>query len=131
MTNLGPLRYFLGIEVTSHPDGFRLTQQRYTLDLLAHSGLTDTRTVVTPMELHLQLRASNGTPLPDPSRYRHLVGSLVYLDVTRLDISHVVHVLSQFVGAHTSVHYVHLLRVLRYLRGTASCSLFYSRRSSL
>ena len=125
MTDLGQLRYFLGIEVTSHPDGYQLSQQRYTLDLLARSGLTDTRTAATPMELHLQLSASDGTPLFDPSRYRHLVGSLVYLTVTRPDISHAVHILSQFVSAPTSVHYRHLLRVLRYLRGTASRGLFY------
>ena len=131
MTDLGPLHYFLGIEITAHPDGYSLSQQRYTLDLLARSGLTDTRTAATPMELHLQLRASDGTPLPDPSRYRHLVGSLVYLAVTRPDISHAVHILSQFVSAPTSVHYAHLLRVLRYLRGTSSRSLFYSCRSSL
>ena len=83
------------------------------------------------MELHLQLRASDGTPLPDPSCYRHLVGSLVYLAITRPDIYHAVHILSQFVGAPTSVHYAHLLRVLRYLRGTPSRSLFCSRQSSL
>ena len=77
MIDLGPLRYFLGIEITSLPDGYSLSQQRYTLDILAQSGLSDTRTAATPMELHLQLRASDGTPLPDPSRYRHLVGSLV------------------------------------------------------
>ncbi|XP_039131886.1 uncharacterized mitochondrial protein AtMg00810-like [Dioscorea cayenensis subsp. rotundata] len=131
MTDLGPLRYFLGIEITSHPDGYRLSQQRYTLDLLARSGLTDTRTAATLMELHLQLRASDGTPLPDPTRYRHLVGSLVYLAVTRPDISHAVHILSQFVAAPTSVHYGHLLRVLRYLRGTFSRGLFYSHQSTL
>ena len=131
MTDLGQLRYFLGIEITSHPDGYRLSQQCYTLDLLARSDLTDTRTAATPMELHLQLRASYGTPLPDPTRYRHLVGSLVYLAVTRSDISHAVHILSQFVGAPTSIHYAHLLRVLRYVRGTTSRSLFYSRQSSL
>ena len=66
-----------------------------------------------------------------PSQYRHLVGSLVYLAVTRPDISHAVHILRLFVGAPTSVHYGHLLRVLRYLRGTASRGLFYSRQSSL
>ena len=83
------------------------------------------------MELHLQLCTSDGTPLSDPSRYRHLVGSLVYLAITRLDISHAVHILNQFVGAPTSVHYVHLLQVLRYLLSTVSRSLFYSRQSSL
>jgi hypothetical protein len=70
------------------------------------------------MDFHLSLRPTDGTPLQDPSRYRHLVGSLVYLTVTRLDIAHAVQILSQFVSAPTSVHYGHLLRVLRYLRGT-------------
>ncbi|KAK9097387.1 hypothetical protein Sjap_022884 [Stephania japonica] len=119
MYDLGPLRYFLGIEVTSTDDGFYLSQQRYTLDLLSRSGITDAKTVTTPMELHLQLRPNGSTPLSDPSRYRQLVGSLIYLAVTRPDISHV-HVLSQFVSAPTYVHYAHLLRVLRYLRGTSS-----------
>ena len=77
------------------------------------------------------MRASDGTPLPDPSRYCHLIGSLVYLAVTRSDISHTVHILSQFVGAPTSIHYAHLLRVVRYFRGTTSRSLFYSRQSSI
>ena len=51
------------------------------------------------------------------------MGSLVYLAVTRPDISYSVHILSQFVSAPTTVHYSHLLRVLRYLRGTISLSL--------
>ena len=53
VTNLSQLRYFLGIEVTSHPDGFHFSQQRYTLDLLACSGLSDTRSVAMSIELHL------------------------------------------------------------------------------
>ena len=89
MTDLRPLRYFLGIEVTSNSEVYKLPQHRYILDLLAGPGLTDTCTVATPMELHLQLRASMG-PLSDPTRYRHLVGSLVYLAVTRPVISHAV-----------------------------------------
>ena len=64
------------------------------------------------MELNVNLRASDGELLSDPTRYRHLVGSLVYLAVTRPDISYPVHILSQFVSAPTSVHYSHLLRVL-------------------
>ena len=56
MSDLGPLRYFLGIEFTRTDDGYYLSQQRYIQDLLARSGLTDSRTAATPMELHLQLR---------------------------------------------------------------------------
>ncbi|WVZ89121.1 hypothetical protein U9M48_035573 [Paspalum notatum var. saurae] len=42
--------------------------------------------------------------------------SLVYLGITRPDISYDVHILSQFMSAPMSIHYSYLLRVLRYLR---------------
>jgi hypothetical protein len=64
-------------------------------------------------------------------RYHHLVGSLVYLAVTRPDISYPVHILSWFVSTPTSVHYSHLLRVLRYLRGTITRRLFFPHSGSL
>uniref|UniRef100_A0ACD5Y1K9 Uncharacterized protein n=1 Tax=Avena sativa TaxID=4498 RepID=A0ACD5Y1K9_AVESA len=131
MTDLGPLCYFLGIEVSSTSDGFSISQEKYIQDLLAHAALGDERTVETSMELNVQLRASDGDPLPDPIRYRHLLGSLVYLDVTSPDISYPVHILSQFVLAPTTVHYSHILRVLRYLRGTITRRLFFPRSSSL
>jgi hypothetical protein len=50
--------------------------------IFSRSGITDNCTTATPMDMHLQLRATDGTPLEDPSRYWHLVGSLVYLTVT-------------------------------------------------
>lgn len=113
MSDLGPLSYFLGIEVLHSAKGYYLSQSKYIQDLIARSGITDSRTAATPMDLHLQLRSTDGTPLEDPSRYRHIVGSLVYLTVTRPDIAHAVHILSQFVSAPTSIHFGHLLRVLR------------------
>jgi hypothetical protein len=83
------------------------------------------------MDLYLQLRLTDGVPLEDASQYQHIVGSLVYLTVTRLDIAHVVHILSLFVCAPTSVHFGHLLHVLRYLQGTSSQSLFYAHDTLL
>jgi hypothetical protein len=128
MSDLGPLSYFLGIEVQQTQKGFYLSQSKYIQDLLDRSGITDTRTVATPMDLHLKLRPKE---LADPTRYRHIVGSLVYLTITRPDIAHAVHMLSQFVSTPTSVHYGHLLRVLRYLRGTRSICLLYASDSPL
>jgi hypothetical protein len=83
------------------------------------------------MELNVQLVATDGEPLEDPTHYRHIIGSLVYLSVTRPDISYFVHILSQFVSAPTQIHYIYLLRVLRYLCGTISHWLFFPRSSSL
>jgi hypothetical protein len=116
MTDLGPLHYFLGIEISPTPEGFHLSQAKYIQDLLDRASLTDQRTVETPMELNLHLSATDGEPLADPTRYCHIVGSLVYLGVTRPDITYSVHILNQFVSAPTQNHYSHL-RVLRYLRG--------------
>jgi len=83
------------------------------------------------MDLHLQLRPTDGTSLEDCSRYRHIVGSLVHHTVTRLDIAYAIHILSQFVSAPTFVHFGHLLSVLRYLMGTSSQCLFYAHDSPL
>ena len=101
MFDLGPLCYFLGIEVSSTPQGFCLSQEKYIQDLLDRASLTDHRTVETPMELNVHLRATDGELLADPTRYHHIVGSLVYLGVTRPDISYAVYILSQFVSAPT------------------------------
>ncbi|CAM8957965.1 unnamed protein product [Rhodiola kirilowii] len=97
MKDLGPNRYFLGIEFSSTPEGFFLSQDKYIRDLLDRASLSDKRTINTPMELNVHLRPTDGEPLEDPTRYRHLVGSLVYLGVTHPDISYTVHILSQFV----------------------------------
>jgi hypothetical protein len=131
MSDLGHLRYFLGIEISSTPEGFFLSQEKYIQDLLDHASLTDHRTAETPIELNVHLVATDGEPLENPTRYRHIVGSLVYLGVTKPDISYSIHILSQFIFAPTQIHYSHLLCVLHYFCGTISCCLFFSRSSYL
>ena len=91
---MGPLHYFLGLETTSTSDGIFLSQEKYTQDHLSRAALTDHCTVDTPMELGVHLRPTDGAPLANPTRYRQLVGSLVYLGITRPDITHPVHILS-------------------------------------
>jgi hypothetical protein len=131
MSDLGPLRYFLEIEISSTPEGFFLSQEKHIQDLLDRASLTDHQTAETPMELNVHLVATDGEPLEDPTHYHHIVGSLVYLGVIRLDILYSVHILSQFVSASTQIHYSHILHVMHYLRGTISRRLFFPRSSSL
>jgi hypothetical protein len=111
MPGLGPLRYFLGIEIST-PEGFLLSQDKYIQDLLDRASLTDNRTAEILMELNVHLTPTDGEPHEDPTCYRHIVESLVYLGVTRPDISYFVHIMSQFISAPTQIHYSHLLRVL-------------------
>ena len=79
MSDLGPLRYFLEIEVSSTSDGFFISQEKYIQDLLTRAALNDERIVETPMELNVHLRASDGEPLSNLTRYHNIVGGLVYL----------------------------------------------------
>jgi hypothetical protein len=83
------------------------------------------------MEFNVHLMATDDEPLEDPTCYHHIVGSLIYLGVTRPGISYFVHILSQFVSAPTQIHYSHILHVLHYLRETISHRLFFPRSSSL
>jgi hypothetical protein len=63
MSDLGPLSYFLGIEVKRSTKGYHLSQSKHINDLIARSGITGNRIVATPMDLHLQLRLTDGVPL--------------------------------------------------------------------
>ena len=69
--------------------------------------------------------------MSNPSIYRRLVDNLVYLTVTRSDISYVVHQVSQYLSAPRSTHYAAVLRIFQYLKGTLFHGLFYSAQSPL
>ena len=69
--------------------------------------------------------------MSNPSLYRRLVGSLVYLTITRPDISYVVYQVSLYLSAPRSTHYAAVLRILQYLKGTLFHGLFYSAQSPL
>ena len=131
MKDLGPLNYFLGLEVSSSSDGYYIIQAKYTSDLISQAEITDSKIVDTPIEYNNRLNTHDGEPLPDATLYRQLVGNLVYLTVTRLDISYAIHIISQFMAAPRSLHYVVVLRILRYLKGTLFHGLHFSSQSSL
>ncbi|XP_019054057.1 PREDICTED: uncharacterized protein LOC109114973 [Nelumbo nucifera] len=131
MKDLGRLTYFLGIEVSSNQSGYYLSQAKYATDLVSRAGLTGTKTVNTPIEPNAHFSTTDGTPLSDCTLYRQLVGSLVYLIVTRPDIAYVVHIVSQFMYAPRTTHYVVVLRIIRYVKGNLFHGFHYSSSSSL
>jgi hypothetical protein len=131
MSDFGPMKYFHGIEMSSTPEGFFLSQEKYIQDLLDRASLTDHWTVETPMEINIHLTPTDGEPVEVPMCYCYIVGSLVYLSVTRRDILYSVHILSQFVSSPTQIQYSYFLCVLCYLHGTISCPLFFPCSSSL
>ena len=131
MKDLGTLSYFLGLEVTSSSNGYYLSQAKYAFDLLSKADITNKKTVSTPLEYNAKLTPLDGEPISDATRYRQLVGSLIYLTVTHPDISHAVGMVSKFMDAPRSIHYAAVLWILRYVKGTLYQGLHYSSQSSL
>jgi len=125
------LRYFLGTKVASSPKGYILSRSKYITDLFEHAWLTNNKIVDTPFETSVKYSPSDGVHLIDSTLYRTIVGRLVYLTMTRPNIAHDVHVISQFVSAPTTVHWGVVLHILKYLWGTQFQSLLLSSTSSL
>ncbi|KAI5399553.1 hypothetical protein KIW84_064765 [Lathyrus oleraceus] len=101
------------------------------MNILEQTRISDTKVVDSPLELKVMYVPSDGVPLSDPTLYCTLVGSLVYLSITRLDISYVVHVVSQFVVSPTTMKWAAVLHICRYLLGTQFQSLLFPSSSSL
>lgn len=114
--DLGPLHYYLGIEILRNSSGIVMTQRKYALELLKHAHLLDAKPASTPLDPNLKLNPNDGDLLPDPSIYRTLVGKLIYLTISRPNIAFVAQALSQFSHQPRTTHLVALYRVLRYIK---------------
>ncbi|KAG7578454.1 Retrotransposon gag domain [Arabidopsis thaliana x Arabidopsis arenosa] len=131
MKDLGPMKYFLGIEVSRSPDGFYLSQRKYALDIVTECGLLGCQPVSTPLEQNHKLPDDEGEFYEDVERYRRLVGRLVYLTFTRPDLSYVVHMLAQFMHQPRAKHWAAVIRVVRYLKGCPGQGIVLSADSDL
>ena len=117
MKDVGFMHYFLGLEVWQRPGEIILAQGKYIVDNLKRFGMMECKSMSTPMISNLKkLHDSNfGSKLVDPTMYRKLIGSLMYVIHTRLDVRFVVSALSQFMAEPMHRHWVEAKHILRYL----------------
>ncbi|XP_066365482.1 uncharacterized mitochondrial protein AtMg00810-like [Miscanthus floridulus] len=128
MTDLGLLRYYLGLEVSQTEVGITINQSAYAAKILENAGLAGCSPSHTPMESRLKLSKSSSAPSVDPTMYRSIVGSLRYLVNSRPDLAYSVGYISRFMEKPTTEHLATVKRVLRYVAGTLHFGCHYKRK---
>jgi hypothetical protein len=127
MKELGELNHFLGFEVDRTKQGIFLGQQKYAKDLLQRYGMLDCKPISTPMDSNVRLQEDEGKELEDVTMYRQLVGSLIYLTLTRTNISNLVGVVSRYMSDPKKPHLDAVRCILRYIKGTINFGILYKK----
>nr|KAJ0213000.1 hypothetical protein LSAT_V11C400157850 [Lactuca sativa] len=133
--DLGELKYFLGIEVIKTDKGVCLNQRKYCLELLHEFGMLAYKPVKTPLETNLVLKRELDLDKSDCvvniTEFQKLIGKLIYLTMTRPDISYAVHILSQYTHKPQKSHLKVAFRLLRYLKNCPGKGVHITKDNSL
>ena len=126
MKDLGPLKYFLGFEVSRSIEGIFLSQRKCALDLLQETGMLRCQPVDTPIEEGLKLCVEPNQVSIDKGKYQRLVGRLMYLAHIKPNLAYALSVVSQYMHNPREQYMNAVMRILRYLKNAPRkgiCSL--------
>ncbi|XP_059075017.1 uncharacterized mitochondrial protein AtMg00810-like [Cryptomeria japonica] len=127
MSMLGPLSFFLGIQVSQLEHGLFISQTKYAKEMLKRFQMDQCTHVGTPMETGCKLVKVDDSPLVDQSKYRSMVGSLLYLTASRLDLMQAVCLVSHYQSAPRQSHLNVVTRIFKYIQGTLDFGLWYPK----
>jgi hypothetical protein len=131
MSMMGELTFFLGIQVKQMKQGTFVHQAKYTKDLMKKFNMAEIKPVSTLMSSTASLGPDKDGNVVDQREYRSMIGSLLYLTVTRPDIQFAVGLCERFQTSPRSSHRMTVQRVFRYLKHTPEFRIWYSASSSL
>jgi hypothetical protein len=118
MSMMGGLTFFLGIQVKQMKQGTFMHQGKYTKDLMKKFNMAELKPVSTPMSSAASLGLDEDGEAVDQREYRSIIGSLLYLTVTRPDIQFAVGLCARFQASPRSSHRTAVQRIFRYLKDT-------------
>jgi hypothetical protein len=131
MSMMGELTFFLGIQVKQIKQGTFVHQVKYTKDLMKKFNTAELKPVSTPMSSVALLGPDEDGEVVDQREYRSMIGSLLYLTVTRPNIQFAVGMCARFQSSARSSHRTAVQRVFTYLKHTLEFETWYSASSSL
>jgi hypothetical protein len=126
MSMMGELNFFLGLQIKQTRDGTFVHQGKYTKDDLKKFDMSEAKTHSTPMSTMTTLDGDeDGEPM-EQKEYRSMIGSLLYLTATRLDMHFAVCLCARFQASPRTSHRHAVKWIMGYLRFTPEFGLWYS-----
>ena len=125
MSMMGELNYFLGLQIKQTQDGIYVHQTKYVKELLKRFGFESVKPKSTPMPQNSKLFSDESGKSVDITKYRGMIGSLLYLTASRPDIMYSVCVCARFQANPKESHLKAIKRIFKYLSGTISLGLFF------
>ncbi|GJV42127.1 retrovirus-related pol polyprotein from transposon TNT 1-94 [Tanacetum coccineum] len=119
------------LQVSQSPRGIFINQAKYALEILKKYGMDLTDPVDTPMVDRLKLDEDLKGILVDQTRFRGMVGSIMYLTVSRPDLVFAVCMCARYEAKPTKKHFEAIKRVFRYLKGTINMGLWYPKDNAM
>nr|GFB87709.1 retrovirus-related Pol polyprotein from transposon TNT 1-94 [Tanacetum cinerariifolium] len=127
MSMIGEMTFFLGLQVNQSPCGIFINQSKYVLEILKKYGMESCDPIGTPMEIKDKLDLDQNGTLVDATKYRSMIGALMYLTSSRPDIVHATCLCAQYQANPTEKHLKEVKRIFHYLRGTVNTGLCIRR----
>jgi hypothetical protein len=131
MSMMGELQFFFGLQIKQSKEETFVHQAKYTKDIVRKFKMKDSKAMATPMSMTTILDADAEGEHMDQKEYRSMIGSLLYMTVTRPDIQFSVCLCAHFQASPKNSHRQAVKRIFRYLRHTSDFGLWYSVSSSL
>jgi hypothetical protein len=131
MFMMGELTFFLGIQVKQMKQGTFVHQAKYTNDLMKKFNMAELKPVSTPMSSTTSLGPDEDGKAVNQREYKSMIGSLLYLTATWLDIQFTVGLCVRFQASPHSSHRMVVQWVFRYLKHTTKFEIWYSASFSL
>ncbi|GJR73018.1 hypothetical protein Tco_0085383 [Tanacetum coccineum] len=117
--------------ISQSPRGIFINQSKYALESLKKYGMESSDPVDTPMVEKSKLDEDTQGKAVDPTHYRGMVGTLMYLTASRPDLTFVVCMCARYQAKPTEKHLHAVKRIFKYLRGTVNRGLWYPKDSSI
>ncbi|GKD67578.1 retrovirus-related pol polyprotein from transposon TNT 1-94 [Tanacetum coccineum] len=127
MSMMGELNFFLGLQIKQMEDEIFFNQSKYIKEMLKKFGLEDSKPTKTSISTKIKLTKDDEAYSVDSSKYRGMIGSLLYLIACRPNIMFRVCLCARFQENPKNTHLEAVKRIFRYIRGTSHLRLWYSK----